>query len=119
MLGSWIASGCAHFPSITLSSIPIDPPCVISGHISSGQICTFYSGHIGLSHMSISARRIDRRMLLFQAELQPEPERCMIISLYDNPSDKMTRDAYADYLEERGRYETSKAVRNGWTPGEY
>ncbi len=42
-------------------------------------------------------------------------EQSLITALRAEPKDELTRAAYADWLEERGRTKAAKYIRNGWT----
>lgn len=64
-----------------------------------------------------TARKIGRLEFVYYIEQKSELERNFMLKLYDNPNDLATRLVYADWLEENGRAETAKHVRNGWTFG--
>jgi len=83
-----------------------------SGAITSGA----FPYPLSRPYINPPALRIVREDLIFLAETRPEPERSMLISLYDK-EDHHVRDMYADYLEDQGRTRTAKQVREGWTLG--
>lgn len=61
--------------------------------------------------------KIDQRYKTFIKELPDDAERGLLLTLYDNPLDKAARDAYHDWLIEKGRNKTAKSIKKGWTPG--
>lgn len=63
-------------------------------------------------------QKMDKRQFLYLVETRPQVEQGFMLALYTN-GDELTRQAYADWLEENGRVETAKAVRDGWAPGIY
>lgn len=84
------------------------PLPVYSGMIS--------SGGINFGNMQFVGGHVNREGLVFLAEQKTDPERTMMIKLFDHPEDKLTRYAYADWLEEQGRTQSAKYVRGGFTP---
>lgn len=91
---------------------------ILSGALLSGTVYTGQIGGFQTGPRPVTYDLASQPDFLYLADLLIDHwERQFITDLRTNPEDRLTRNALADWLEEKGRTVSSQLVRHGYTPG--